>query len=245
VVNLAGILAERGKQTFDAVQNEGARAVAEAARAASASLTHVSAIGADADSASAYARAKASGERAVLENVRNAVIFRPSIQFGPGDSFFNRFGAMARLSPALPMVGGGHTRFQPAYVGDVAEAIALAVDGKVKGGRVYELGGPEVLTFRECMEEMLAVIGRRRFLMPVPFWAASAMGSVLSLLPKPVITPDQVEQLKHDNVVSAAAEKEGRTFAGLGIRPQAIEAILPSYLWQYRAAGQFSHPDPA
>jgi NADH dehydrogenase len=181
----------------------------------------------------------------VLQTVKNAVVLRPSIQFGPGDGFFNRFGAMARLSPALPLVGGGHTKFQPVYVGDVAEAIARAVEGRVKGGRIYELGGPEVLSFKECMEELLAVIGRRRFLVPVPWGAASLLGSVFSVLPNPVITADQVEQLKHDNIVSAAAEKEGRTFAAFGIRPQAVEAILPSYLWQYRAAGQFSHPDPA
>ena len=245
VVNLVGILAEGGKQTFEAVQHEGARAVAEAARAAGATLVHVSAIGADLESASAYARSKARGEQAVLATVKDAVVFRPSIQFGPGDGFFNRFAAMARLSPALPLVGGGHTKFQPVYVGDVAEAIARAVDGKVKGGRIYELGGPEVLSFRACMEEMLSVIGRKRVLAPVPWGIASLLGSVFSLLPSPVITPDQVEQLKVDNVVSAAAQKDGRTFAALGIEPQAIEAILPSYLWQYRPAGQFSHPNAA
>jgi uncharacterized protein YbjT (DUF2867 family) len=242
VVNLVGILYESGRQRFDAVQDFGARAVAEAARAAGASLVQVSAIGADANSTSAYARTKAAGERAALDTVPGAVVIRPSIQFGPEDGFFNKFADMARLSPFLPLVGGGHTKFQPVYVADVAEAIARAVDGKVEGGRVYELGGPEVLSFRECMEQMLEVIDRKRVLLPIPFWAASMLGSVLGLLPKPVLTRDQVELLKVDNVVSQAATAEGRDFAAFGIAPRAIGPVLPSYLWGHRPAGQFTRP---
>jgi len=149
VINLVGILHESGRQRFDAVQSFGARAVAEAARAAGARLTHGSAIGADLNSPSAYGRTKAEGEQAALETVRDAVILRPSIIFGSEDSFFNRFANMARFSPALPLIGGGHTKFQPVYVGDVAEAHARAVDGDLEGGSIYELGGPQVLTFRQ------------------------------------------------------------------------------------------------
>ncbi|MBX3530515.1 MAG: complex I NDUFA9 subunit family protein [Rhizobiaceae bacterium] len=242
VVNLVGILYESGRQRFDAVQAFGARAVAEAARAANASLVHVSAIGADADSPSAYARSKAAGEKAVLETVPSAVVIRPSILFGPEDGFFNKFAEMARFSPFLPLVGGGNTKFQPAYVADVAEAIARAVDGKVEGGRIYELGGPEVLSFRECMERMLEVIDRKRVLLPIPWWAAGLMGSVLGLLPKPMLTADQVKLLRVDNVVSGEAIAGKHDFAAFGIAPRAIGPVLPSYLWGYRPAGQFTKP---
>ena len=246
VVNLVGILHESGRQRFDAVQDFGARAVAEAARAAHVSrLVHVSAIGADANSLSAYARSKAAGEAAVFETLPGSVVFRPSIQFGPEDSFFNRFAALARLSPALPLFGGGHTRFKPVFVGDVAQAIADAVDGKVVGGRVYELGGPEIKTFRECMELMLATTERRRLLLPVPWGVAKAVAGVTQLLPKPLMTVDQIAQLRIDNVVSEAALKERRTLAGLGIDPTNLEAVLESYLYRFRAHGQFDRPRPA
>jgi NADH dehydrogenase len=214
--------------------------VAEAARAAGAGLTHGSALGASLDSPSAYARTKARGEQAVLETLPDAVVMRPSIVFGPEDGFFNRFADMARYSPVLPLIGGGRTRFQPVFVGDVAEAHARAVDGAVKGGAIYELGGPQVLTFRECMEEMLEVIDRKRLLVSVPWWAARMKASILGLLPKPPLTRDQVTLLRSDNVVSAEAEAEGRTLAGLGIQPESTAAILPSYLWRYRPAGQFT-----
>lgn len=240
VVNLVAILHESGRQTFSAVQDFGARAVAEAARAVGARLTHVSALGADAESASAYARTKALGEKAVHETVKDAVIYRPSIVFGPEDAFYNRFANMARFSPILPLIGGGHTKFQPVYVADVAEAIARSVEGKVKGGKVYELGGPQVRSFRTCMEEMLEVIDRKRLLVPVPWWAAELKGSVLGMLPNPPLTRDQVTMLRNDSIVSEKAEKEGRTFAALGLQPQATAAILPSYLWTYRPAGQFT-----
>lgn len=245
VVNLVAILFEGGKQSFDAVHDFGARAVAEAARSVGAGLTHVSAIGADANSESDYARTKALGEQAVLETVPDAVIHRPSIMFGPEDAFFNRFANMARYSPVLPLIGGGSTKYQPVFVGDVAEAIARTVDGKVAGGRIYELGGPQELTFRECMEKMLEVIDRKRLLVPVPWWLASIQASVLGMLPNPLLTPDQVKLLKLDNVVTEQAASDGRTLKGLGIAATSLDAILPSYLWRYRPAGQFTRSKEA
>lgn len=242
VINLVGILYESGKQRFGAVQEFGARAVAEAARAAGANLVHVSAIGADEQSNSDYARTKGLAEKAVRETVPGAVIFRPSIVFGPEDGFFNKFAELARWSPFLPLIGGGHTRFQPVYVGDVAEAVALAVDGKAEGGKTYELGGPGVFTFRQLMEEMLSTIGRKRILVPLPWMVARINAFFLGMLPKPLLTSDQVELLRHDNVVSDTAVAERRTLQGLGIKPHAVEAILPSYLWRFRVAGQFTKP---
>ncbi|MBB6466068.1 NADH dehydrogenase [Aminobacter lissarensis] len=240
VINLVGILHEGGRQRFSTVQEFGARAVAEAARAVGASLTHVSALGADANSPSLYAQTKARGEKAVLDTLPNAVIYRPSIVFGPEDQFFNRFANMARFSPVLPLIGGGETLFQPIYVGDVAEAIARAVDGKVKGGSIYELGGPQVLSFKQCMEEMLEVIDRKRTLIAVPWSIANLQASILGMLPNPLLTKDQVLLLRSDNVVSKAALDEGRTIATVGIAPKSTASILPSYLWRYRAAGQFT-----
>ena len=239
VINLVGILFERGARTFQAVHVEGADAVSRAAAAEGARMVHVSAIGADANSPSQYARTKAAGEDAVRAAVPGAAIFRPSIMFGPEDDFFNRFAAMARLSPVLPLVGGGRTRFQPVFVGDVAEAIARGVDGEAAGGTTYELGGPEVKTFRELMQFVLATTGRRRLLVPLPFPLASLQAAFLQFLPKPPLTPDQVKLLRVDNVVSAQAERERRTLAALGIAPTTIEAVVPSYLWRFRKYGQF------
>ncbi len=239
VVNLTGILFERGRQRFEAVQTYGAEQAALAAAAHDARMVHVSALGANPDSASLYARTKAEGERAVLAARPEAVIFRPSVVFGPEDDFFNRFGAMARLLPALPLVGGGETKFQPVFVGDVAEAIARAVDGEARPGTIYELGGPEVRSFRQLMEYVLATVERKRLLLPLPFPLAKFQARFLQYLPKPPLTPDQVELLRHDNVVSQPAEAEGRTLRGLGIEPTAIEAVVPSYLWRFRKTGQF------
>jgi uncharacterized protein YbjT (DUF2867 family) len=240
VVNLVGIMNEGRRQTFDAVQRDGAGAVAELARAAGAGLVHVSAIGADAASPVGYARTKAEGEAAVSAAFNEAAILRPSIVFGPEDDFFNRFANMARFSPALPLIGGGLTRFQPVYVGDVAEVVARLAEGAAPRGRTYELGGPEVLTFRECMERTLETIGRKRLLLPIPWGVAGILGSVGAFLPGAPLTADQVTMLKSDNVVSDLAEREGRTLAGLGIAAQSLEATLPSYLWRYRVTGQFS-----
>src|SRR5256714_1808083 len=239
VINLVGILFERGRQRFAAVQAEGAHNVARAAAAARARVIHVSALGADPDAPAAYARTKAAGEAAVLAAAPGATIFRPSILFGPEDDFFTRFAAMARMFPMLPLVGGGETRFQPVFVGDVARAILQAVGGRAKGGTIYELGGPEVKCFRELMEYVLAVTERRRLLVPLPFWLARLQAWFLQFMPTPLLTPDQVELLRRDNIVSAAAMAEGRTIAALGIEPAALEAIVPSYLWRFRKTGQF------
>jgi len=211
-----------------------------AAAASGARLVHVSAIGADENSHSHYARSKAAGEQRVLAAVPQATIMRPSIVFGPEDQFFNRFAALARIFPALPLPGGGHTRFQPVFAGDVAEAIALAVDGKTRAGAAYELGGPEIKTFKELMEFMLATIERRRLLVPVPFALMKLQATALQYLPNPPLTPDQVELLKSDNVVSAAARDDGRALEALGIVPNSIAAVVPDYLWRFRRAGQFS-----
>lgn len=242
VINCVGVLFESGRNTFEAVQDFGARAVAEAARATGATLTHISAIGADANSESSYARTKGRAEAAILETLPAAVILRPSIIFGPEDGFFNKFAEMARFSPVLPLIGGGNTRFQPVYVTDVAEAVARSVDGKLTGGTIYELGGPQVLSFRECLDIMLKTIDRKRSFVSLPFGIASLMGSVASLVPfiTPPLTADQVVLLKSDNVVSAKAEAEGRTLAGIGIEPTMLESILPTYLVRYRPHGQYT-----
>jgi uncharacterized protein YbjT (DUF2867 family) len=239
VVNLTGILFERGRQRFDTVQSFGAEQVALAAAAHGARMIHISAIGADENSASGYARSKALGENAVRAAMPGANVFRPSIMFGPEDEFFNKFAAMARIFPALPLIGGGETKFQPVFIGDVAEAIARAVDGNAKSGTTYEIGGPEVRTFKQLMEYVLAVTQRRRLLVPLPFALAKLQARFLQFLPKPPLTPDQVELLRSDNVVSETASREGRTLKGLGIDPTAMETVVPTYLWRFRTAGQF------
>jgi uncharacterized protein YbjT (DUF2867 family) len=242
VVNLVGLLSESGRQNFNAVHDFGARAVAEATRAAGIPiLAHLSALGTDPKSDSAYARTKARGEAAVLETMPEAVIFRPSIVFGPEDNFFNRFGDLARISPFLPLIGGGQTKLQPVFVGDVAEAIARAVDGQLARGAVYELGGPEVKTFRECMELLLAEIERSPLLVSVPWSVAHYVAVVAQLLPKPLLTVDQVRLLNQDNIVSTAAEAEGRTLNGIGIQPSNLLAVLPSYIQRFKPHGQFDH----
>jgi NADH dehydrogenase len=240
-INLVGILSQGGAQTFDAVMAKGAETVAQAAAAAGAQLVHVSAIGADAKSLSAYGRAKAAGETAVFAAVPSATVLRPSVMFGPEDEFANRFAALARMSPVLPLIGGGETKLQPAYVGDVATAVADAVDEKTKAGAVYELGGPEVLSMREIMQLILRVIERERPLVSLPFGLASFQAMFLQFAPGALkLTPDQVELLKVDNVVSEAAKAAGLTLEGLGITPDSMEAVVPQYLWRFRRTGQFA-----
>ena len=239
LVNLVGILFESGRQRFDTIHSYGAEQLALAASAHGARLVQVSAIGADEHARSVYARSKAAAERLVLAAQPQAVIMRPSIMFGPEDDFFNRFAALARLSPALPLIGGGATRFQPVFVGDVATAIADAVDGNARGGTAYELGGPKIRTFKQLMQYVLATIERKRLLVPLPFFAAKLQAGLLQYMPKPMLTPDQVELLRVDNVVSQTAVAEDRTLQGLGIEPEPIEAIVPSYLWRFRKTGQF------
>mgnify|MGYP001050918554 FL=1 len=241
IVNLVGILTESGAQSFDAVQAEGAATLAKVARDTGARLVHVSALGANAESTSRYARSKAAGEAAVLEAMPSATIFRPSVVFGPEDNFTNRFAGLARMSPVLPLIGG-ETRMQPVYAGDVAAAIADAVDGKTTPGTTYELGGPEVMTMREILEVILRVSERDSALVPLPFGLAKLKAAFLQFAPGDFkLTPDQVELLRADNVVSDAAKSAGLTLEGLGITPDSLEAVVPSYLWRFRKTGQFAH----
>jgi NADH dehydrogenase len=243
VINLCGILFEGGRQRFDSVHTFGAEAVALAAAAFGARLIHVSAIGADADAPSRYARSKAMGEQLALAAMPSATILRPSILFGPEDNFFNKFAALARIAPALPLIGGGDTRFQPVFAGDVAAAIVAAIDRPQTGGSIYELGGLEVMSFKALMEFVLATIERRRLLVPIPFGLARTMAYFLQLSSMlgvaPMLTQDQVELLRGDNVVSAEAAAAGRTLAGLGIEPVSFRAVVPTYLWRFRKSGQF------
>ncbi len=248
VVNLVGILQETGRQTFHGLQAEGADEIARAAAALGARLVHVSALGADADSDSLYARSKAAGEAAVHEACPEAVILRPSVVFGPGDSFFNRFAQLARALPVLPLAGAD-TRFQPVYVGDVAEAVGRAVDGHVAGAKVYELGGPEIRTLRELVEYTLRTTQRTRLVLDLPLPAARIQARMmeiadtvtLGLLPDALkLSRDQVTLLQTDNVVSQAARDEGRTLEALGIARTSLEAVAPGYLWRYRKTGQFA-----
>jgi len=237
VVNLAGILHEGGGgRRFEKVHRDGPALLARLARAAGVRhFVHVSAIGADPASPSAYARTKGEGEAAVHAAFPEAVILRPSVVFGPEDQFFNRFAAMAQVAPALPLIGGGATRFQPVYVGDVADAVIKALEEPAAAGKTYELGGPKTYTFRELMELMLATINRKRRLVTLPFGTASLLGSILEKLPNPPLTRDQVTLLRRDNVVSPGA----LTLADLGIAPTAVEVILPSYMDRFRRGGWF------
>ena len=242
-VNLVGVLYESGRQKFASLHAEGAGNVAQAAKAAGvARMVQVSAIGADAGSPSIYARTKAEGEAAVREALPQAVILRPSIVFGPEDDFFNRFAAMAVLSPALPLIGGGKTKFQPVFVGDVARAVAAGLVNPASAGQTYELGGPAVLTFRQLLELVLSETQRRRFLLPLPFGVASLIGQVgnlMALTPiPPPLTTDQVAQLKVDNVANPALPG----LAELGVEATAVEPVVGSYLYRYRKGGQFAEP---
>lgn len=235
-VNLVGILYAGGSQTFEGIHAHGAGRIARiAAEEGVAALLHISAIGADKKSTSRYARSKAEGEALVREAFPKAIIFRPSIVFGPEDNFFNKFAWIARLSLALPLIGGGKTRFQPVYVGDVARAAAKVLSDPAAEGNTYELGGPEVMTFRQILELVLKETHRKRLLLPVPFGLMKAKAFFLGLLPKPLLTVDQVRLLESDNVVGEGVG----TLRDLGIVPTAAEAILPSYLWRFRPKGQF------
>lgn len=242
VVNCVGILAESGKNQFDTVQAESATRVARIAAAQGVGrLVHISAIGADASSGSDYARTKAEGEAGVLEHMPDAVILRPSIVFGAEDQFFNRFASMSRLGPILPVVGA-ETKFQPVYVDDVAKAAELALTGHAPTG-IYELGGPDVASFRALMQQMLEVIHRRRMVLNIPFFVARIMAfgfdmlqaTTLGLFTNSMITRDQVRNLANDNVVG----EDVKTFADLGISPIAMASVLPDYLWRFRPSGQY------
>ncbi len=241
VINLTGILASSGAQSFEAVHEAGAGAVAKAAKEVGAQkMIHMSAIGADRDSSSAYGRSKAIGEENVKSAFKRATIIRPSIVFGPEDGFFNKFADMARFSPVLPLIGGGETKFQPVFVGDVARAFSEVVNSSRFDGKILELGGPEIFSFRQLLEFILQVTERKRILLPIPWFAARAMGSVFGRLPYSLITRDQVAMLETDNVVSQQAQKQGRTLEGMGIKPETIAAHVPSYLFRYKKFGQFT-----
>ena len=241
VVNCVGVLAETGKNTFDAVQADGPERIARLAKEAGITrMVHVSAIGADAGSDSDYARTKAVGEDGVLKHQPDAMIVRPSIVFGPEDDFFNRFAGMTRMGPVLPVIGAD-TRFQPVYVDDVAQAVVKGVLGEAQG--VYELGGPVTMTFRELMSLMLDVIRRRRLVLNIPFFAARIMAFGFDMLQavslglvKSMVTRDQVKNLAKDNVVAEGAQG----FAALGIEPTAMTSVLPEYLWRFRPSGEFT-----
>jgi len=244
VVNLVGSFDASGRQSMANLHHKGAESVARAARDAGITqVVQMSAIGADPGSAARYGRTKAAGETSVLNTIPEAVILRPSIVFGPEDEFFNRFAGMATMAPALPLIGGGKTRFQPVYVGDVGEAIANAVEGKATPGTTYELGGPEIASFRTLLERTLEWSGRSRELISLPFFMAKGIALASWPLPSALrpMTLDQVTMLKSDNVVSDIAKKDGRTLAGLGIkRPTAMAAIVPHYLERFRPRGQFA-----
>lgn len=245
VVNLVGILSQSGRQRFARVHRDAPGEIAKAALEAGVStFVHVSALGASPNSPSIYAKTKAEGEMRVRDAFPAATILRPSLLFGPEDNFFNRFAGMARFSPFLPLIGGGHTRFQPVYVGDVAATVARAVsDPPGTRGRTYELGGPSTYTFKELMELILRETCRERALVPVPFALATFGAALAGLWPWPPITPDQVRLLKTDNVLTRGA----LGLSDLGIEPDSLEAILPSYLWRFRPQGQFQvvHADSA
>lgn len=257
VLNLVGILYESGRATFDAVHRQGAENVARAAREAGAGrLVHMSALGANPESHSDYASSKAAGEEAVRNAFPEAAIIRPSVIFGPEDGFFNRFASIARISPILPVFGcprprfqNGHldiygdggVKFQPVYVGDVADAFMKCLENPAHGGKTFELGGPATYSFKQIMEMICRETGRRRLLMPVPFGMAMLMAGVLQLFPKPLLTTDQVELLKTDNVASGDLP----TLVDLGIDPTGAEGIIPTYLDRYRPGGRFTKPRPA
>jgi len=241
VVNLVGILAPSGKQTFSSVQSAGSARIARmAAENGITNFVQVSAIGADRNSNSRYAHTKAEGEDAVLQAIPSAVILRPSVVFGPEDEFFNRFAEMARFSPVLPLVGGGKTRFQPVYVGDVAQAILAALEGKAKPGAIYELGGPQIYTFREVLDKIAEYTMRKRPYIPLPFSIATIQAAMIQWLPNAPLTVDQVRLLRKDNVVSQRAKDEGLTLESLGVTPHSVEVIVPDYLWRFRPSGEFA-----
>ena len=240
-VNAVAVLYESGRQTFDTLHVDGARTIAgEAAARGIDRFVQISAIGADQAAASRFARSKAAGEAAVREEVPSAVILRPSVVFGPDDRFFNRFAAMAAISPVLPLIGGGQTLLQPVFVADVAEAVSQAIRDPAARTRVYELGGPEIYSFKALMSLLLEQIGRRRLLAPIPFPMARMLGLAGDLMAAaslaPPITSDQVQSLRVDNVVSPGALGLG----DLGVTASALEPIIPTYLYRYRKGGQYA-----
>jgi uncharacterized protein YbjT (DUF2867 family) len=235
-INLVGVLFSRGSQSFKALHADAPATIAKAAKEAGIeTLIHISTPGISIDSESVYARTKAEGDAALRASFPQATILKPSLIFGPEDNFFNKFAGLARFAPALPLIGGGHTKFQPVFVGDVADAIVKCMSDPATRGKTYELGGPDVYSFRQMLEIILRVTERKRLLVPIPFWLAYIKAFFLQFLPNPLLTPDQVTFLKTGNVVAPDA----LTFKDLGIVPDSMEAILPAYLWRFRARGQY------
>ena len=241
LVNCVGILRETGTQTFELVHHIGPARLARFAREAGVDrFVHISAIGADPRSSSAYARTKAAGEQAVRDAFPTVTILRPSVVFGPEDRFFNRFASMAMFSPVLPLIGGGETRFQPVYVGDVADAVVTCLEDPATAGRIYELGGQKIYTFRQALELVLNEIRRKRPFVNLPFGLAALQARLMAILPSPPLTPDQVELLKSDNIVSSGA----LTLASLGLTPTPAEVVLPTYLDRFRRGGWYGQRPP-
>ncbi len=243
VINLAAVLYNAGGQTFDALHVFGAEAAAKTAKSSGAALyIQMSALGADVESTSDYSRTRAQGEQGARAAFPGTIVVRSSIIFGPEDNFFNQFASMARFAPALPLIGGGGTKFQPVFVGDVAEAIATLVDRGIADGKTYEFGGPKTMSFKNILSTILQITQRKRILVPLPWIVSKGLAAILGLAPKPVLTMDQVETLRSDNVVSEIALSDGRTLAGLGINARSVASIVPSYLYRFRKAGQFAGP---
>ncbi|MEM7442221.1 MAG: complex I NDUFA9 subunit family protein [Pseudomonadota bacterium] len=237
VINLVGLLYEKGRQTFDAAHSDGAARIARLAKQAGVGrLIHVSALGASSASPSRYAQTKATAEEGVLAAFPEATIVRPSIVFGPEDGFFNLFARLSRYAPMLPLIGGGNTRFQPVYVVDVASAVIACLDNAQTEGQTYELGGPKIYSFKQLMELILTETRRKRGMVRVPWWAARIQATFLGMMPKPLLTRDQVVLLQADNVVSP----EAKTLSDLGIEPTPVETVLPTYLDKYRVGGRYA-----
>lgn len=247
VINCVGILNQTGQNTFEAIHDIGVRTITLAAKSVGAKLTHLSSIGADVNALSDYARTKGKGEAIVREISPDAIIIRPSVVFGADDDFFNKLASMAQCLPFIPAIGGGNTKLQPVSVTDVAEVVARSIDGSLKSGAVYEIGGPEILTFRQCAQLVLATTYRTNPIVNVPFSIASMIGKIAGLIPlvKPVLTTDQVKQLKTDNVVSETAIAAGLTLDGLGIQATNVASVLPTYMVSYRVSGQFNNAGKA
>lgn len=245
-VYLPGVPFERGLQTFENIHCQGLSCVAQTCRTMGITdFIHLSALLGDKNSPSRYAITKRKGEEIIQTHLPDAHILRPSVIFGPDDQFFNMLASLARWSPILPLIGGGHTLFQPVFVGDIGDMVAALLQGRGGRGKIWELGGPQILSFRQICELVLTITDRRRLLLPIPWSIAKLQAAILNLFPKPLLTPDQVTLLQENCIISQGATDEGRIFEGVGIVPRALTAIVPTYLARYRKEGQFTKPSSA